>query len=375
MKRFVFSILFFSTLSSFVWADVGEISPYDGAPIMNDFVNIVNSKSGEDVYWKFKLNNSILSGDHVYGESFFVSSRYDDGYIYMTSFKPTSIVKVYNPRSGEVFKKGVDYKVHKDGISIPKSSKIAKAPKGFEDDIQNDQLELYGVKVTTQFQDFQYAIDYTKEFAYNPKVYGSVSYSCKLCLVTFFGDSITLGANSTLGFNEPNQPPFVELLMSKLHVEKEDITWKYRNNSVGGWNTRNALSAYKWRVLDKRADIIVLSFGMNDGGGVGSKEYTNNFRSIIEQIKNKYPESSIILILPFRAHPHTKIQNSELVDGYQELLPKLTEDYSNLVVVDATSSYDFIMRNKHYYDMTGNGLNHPNDFGHRVLYETLAPLF
>jgi hypothetical protein len=36
-----------------------------------------------------------------------------------------------------------------------------------------------------------------------------------------------------------------------------------------------------------------------------------------------------------------------------------------------TSALDMMMSRKNYLDVTGNGLNHPNDFGYRVLAEVV----
>jgi hypothetical protein len=36
-----------------------------------------------------------------------------------------------------------------------------------------------------------------------------------------------------------------------------------------------------------------------------------------------------------------------------------------------TSAWDMMMSKKNYLDVTGNGLNHPNDFGHRILAEVV----
>jgi len=34
-----------------------------------------------------------------------------------------------------------------------------------------------------------------------------------------------------------------------------------------------------------------------------------------------------------------------------------------------------MLEHKHDFDLTGNGLNHPNDFGHRLYAQTLLSLF
>jgi hypothetical protein len=48
-------------------------------------------------------------------------------------------------------------------------------------------------------------------------------------------------------------------------------------------------------------------------------------------------------------------------------MAELAKKYKNVVFADVTDAWDFVRKNKSYYDLTGNGLNHPNDFGHRVI--------
>ena len=45
--------------------------------------------------------------------------------------------------------------------------------------------------------------------------------------------------------------------------------------------------------------------------------------------------------------------------------------------VDAKHAYETaldVINNKHDLDLTGNGLNHPNDFGHRLYAQTILAL-
>ena len=39
-----------------------------------------------------------------------------------------------------------------------------------------------------------------------------------------------------------------------------------------------------------------------------------------------------------------------------------------------TSMWDALLKRKSFYDLTGNGVNHPNDFGHMVYAQTLLAL-
>jgi hypothetical protein len=57
---------------------------------------------------------------------------------------------------------------------------------------------------------------------------------------------------------------------------------------------------------------------------------------------------------------------------YRDALKKLCGP--DIVLADMTSMWDALLKRKSFYDLTGNGVNHPNDFGHMVYAQTLLAL-
>lgn len=45
-----------------------------------------------------------------------------------------------------------------------------------------------------------------------------------------------------------------------------------------------------------------------------------------------------------------------------------------IALADMTSVWEEFLRRKKDSDLTGNGVNHPNDFGHRVYAQVLSAL-
>ncbi len=45
-----------------------------------------------------------------------------------------------------------------------------------------------------------------------------------------------------------------------------------------------------------------------------------------------------------------------------------------VALADMTSIWAEMLKHKKDWDMTGNGVNHPNDFGHRVYAQVLSAL-
>jgi hypothetical protein len=54
---------------------------------------------------------------------------------------------------------------------------------------------------------------------------------------------------------------------------------------------------------------------------------------------------------------------------YRDELRKLTGP--GVALADLTEVWQLLLRHKHDLDLTGNGLNHPNDFGHRLYAQAI----
>ncbi|MBU0478666.1 hypothetical protein KKC91_08875 [bacterium] len=47
---------------------------------------------------------------------------------------------------------------------------------------------------------------------------------------------------------------------------------------------------------------------------------------------------------------------------------------SGVILADMTQMWMDLLKFKRYHDLTGNGVNHPNDFGHRIYAQVLLGL-
>lgn len=213
---------------------------------------------------------------------------------------------------------------------------MTKAPAGFSMNLSDEERQTYGARVSQEFQKYQYAVTYEKTETYTPLTYGSLPVLSgmigkKPVKVTFFGDSITAGGDAS-GIHSvaPHQPGYAELVMAYLNTQHPGM-WQSRNNSVGGWYMSDAVKA----------------------------------------VRSRYPKTSILLVSSTLANPQSPLQKPRLLDSYQEILLEFAEEHDNVMLVDATSTWRKLLEHKSFYDITGNGLNHPNDFGHRVLAESV----
>jgi lysophospholipase L1-like esterase len=178
----------------------------------------------------------------------------------------------------------------------------------------------------------------------------------KIC---FYGNSIETGYNSSGLMNgAPYMPSWPELVSWKLgtHFNTEI---KYANPSVPGkmasWGAENAIPL----VAVQKPDLVIVGFGMNDGAShVSPDDYRRSIQSIIDKIQSQNPQAEFVLISPMLANPNA------VQDGIQELYLKELQKLSNkhVAVTDMTGVHRELLRSKSYQDMTGNNVNHPNDY-------------
>jgi lysophospholipase L1-like esterase len=185
------------------------------------------------------------------------------------------------------------------------------------------------------------------------------------------GDSISAGCNAS-GWAEgaPFQPAYPELFRRYLEerfVAKTTLT----NPSVSGTDTQWVLNTID-RVVESAPNLVIVAFGMNDAAGRPAAEYQKNIRSIISKIREKQPECEFILVASMLGNRNWTRLNPDLFPQYRDSLLELREP--GVAVADLTSVWTDFLKHKQDRDQTGNGVNHPNDFGHRVYAQVLAHL-
>ncbi|WOE81726.1 GDSL-type esterase/lipase family protein [Pseudomonas protegens] len=308
------------------------------------------------------MENPPLAGGIVIGEPFLASKDFPN--TYETAFKPTEVVSVYSPSTGKLFENGKDYSVTNTGILILPDSKIDEAPPGFLDPSLSEK-NTYGVKVSTELGRYQYAVTYKKEESYHIKKTGFIKASKentknKKIKITFFGDSISYGSDTSYGY--------VNLVMSKIEKNYPG-KFIYRNNSYPGISSINASWWVDTKLNDKKSDIILLAFGMNDSNNTSPDKYKANIEYVIKKVRMKAPETQFILLSPIRPNPESTTHHHEYFNKYLAALKDIAIENNNVMTVDATSAWDRINKNKRFYDLSANGINHPNDYAHRVIAE------
>ena len=143
------------------------------------------------------------------------------------------------------------------------------------------------------------------------------------------------------------------------------------NLSVGGMDSAWGVTMVD-KVVDAKPDLVLLAFGMNDSGGRPAADFQDKIAATIKAIREKRPTAEFILVATMVGNPDWVALKQQLFPQYRDALAKLCGP--GVALADVTSIWIEFLRLKHDWDQTGNGVNHPNDFGHRVYAQVISTL-
>jgi acyl-CoA thioesterase-1 len=189
--------------------------------------------------------------------------------------------------------------------------------------------------------------------------------------IVLLGDSISTGCNASgWARGAPDQPPYPELLRQRLasyyNTEIELI-----NLSVGGKSTPWGVDRVA-DVVAAKPDLVILAFGMNDSAALSAKQYGDNTAKMISMVRDRIPKSEFILVASMLGNRDWTLLNHEAFPEFRDRLKALCQ--RGVALADMTSVWEEFLKRKKDADLTGNGVNHPNDFGHRVYAQVIAAL-
>ena len=189
--------------------------------------------------------------------------------------------------------------------------------------------------------------------------------------IALLGDSISTGCNASgWAGAAPFQPAYQDLLVLNLEAAY-GARVSLKNFAVSGTDTGWGLSVIG-KVIDVRPDLVILAFGMNDAGGRPPAQYQANIQAMIDAVRKVRPPCEFILVATMLGNKDWPILRQELFPQYRDALARLSGP--GVALADMTSVWADMLKHKRDWDITGNGVNHPNDFGHRLYAQVLSAL-
>lgn len=328
-------------------------------------------------YWK---------GNTVYHESVMVRKEQDGSIPAISLLYPaTEILSVRSSDLQIVYEKGIDWNIQNGKLVILDGSKVpfmaydeyypSTASSNTFDTVNGGKIYFSEGSVLHKKQlavTYKHSASWEGSIPKNkgnlmPKTIAKLKNNEKLKIL-FYGDSITTGANSS---GAVGAAPYAVTWM-EMFVESLKKTYDYNNitpvyKAVGGktsdWGVQNAQE----RVAAHNPDLLVVGFGMNDGR-LSPSQHKDNINTIIRVAKAANPNVEVLIVSTMLPNPEVQMTVGNQALYESELLTLETE---GIVVAPVTSMHKYLMEHKRYSDMTGNNVNHPNDFVARLYAQTL----
>ena len=304
-------------------------------------------------------------------------------------FDPTKVESVRSANGATTYEEGKDYRLLDHGrMELTPNSRIPVLK--YYGDKADKKSQLYGFKDSKgrafyspgdnqKHNDYDVVVTYTHangllEQLMNGAWEAGMTTALKKLefkqplKVAFFGDSITFGAQaSSLGAGcPPNAPAYPQQVINALKSLYGYSDIQFVNPSVGGKNSEWGLQEIK-QVTGASPDLVVLAFGMNDASGrMKTEKYRANIEGMIKVLRGQNPNVSILLVAEFSPNPEWPAANYPLRAQNRESLYSLHKAYENTAFVDVGMVSRRMAERKKFQDFSGNNINHPNDFLHRI---------
>ena len=192
-----------------------------------------------------------------------------------------------------------------------------------------------------------------------------------LLKISIIGDSISAGCNaSALAHVPPEMPAYPELWVETIRRSRTAEVM-LKNFAVSGTGMKYG-RAVIGAVMDEAPDLVVIAYGMNDAGFIPVEEYMSHTSHILDVIKERDCGTEVLFIASMLGNPEWAYAPTEKFLAFRDALAALRGP--GIALADMTSLWGDLLKVKSFHDLTGNGVNHPNDFGHRIHAQVLLDI-
>lgn len=189
--------------------------------------------------------------------------------------------------------------------------------------------------------------------------------------LVLYGDSISEGYNTSgMTATSPFLPVWGRLVAEQLQRHYGGQV-RFKNPSLAGmdalWGARNVENL----VCNEDPDLVIVAFGANDG--IAGQPFYDRMAALIQPIRQRCPQAEILLVAtmvpnPLLTSPKARFYNQQMHQAAE--LEKFVGD--GIGLVDMHRVQQALMTRKRFVDMTGNNVNHPNDFMARVYAQAVS---
>lgn len=207
--------------------------------------------------------------------------------------------------------------------------------------------------------------------------------------LVFFGDSITAGWEAS-GADEmtidmyslqplhvsskryPYMPVWAELVTKCLKRQYPGAEITKDNLAAGGSHTQWGIEHME-ELFGRVAapDVVFIGFGMNCMWEP-AEVYIQRIQRMMAFVKGRNPDCEFVLYPAMVANPEMAAYQHHNMQEFEEKLLELAQGEAGIAAAPIYSRFrELIHRGKEYYEISGNCVNHPNDFSIRVYAQTI----
>ena len=195
--------------------------------------------------------------------------------------------------------------------------------------------------------------------------------------IVMYGDSITTGSNSSITIGrEPKLASWPQQVFTAITNFTGNCRLKYVNTAVGGMTSTWGVQNVQERVIAYSPKLALVAFGMNDGDATAN--YTNRIAKIARAIHAACPDAAVLLVSPMIPNPEATGFDAKgvLFPEYEAGLAALVDDlraegFAKVGLANVTTMHGAVLAKKRFRDISGNNINHCNDFSARVYRDTI----
>lgn len=185
------------------------------------------------------------------------------------------------------------------------------------------------------------------------------------------GDSISFGLNASgLTGAAPHMPIYPQLVAEQLH-QSFGSEIKLVNRAVGGWRVEHGLEDLP-KLLESQPDLVIVAYGMNHVGSRDAEKFRQLLGELVAGIQAASADTEIILVAPMIGNGQWIHTPREQFEPHRDAIASFVGP--GVALADLTTLWGEMLARKRDGDLTGNGVNHPNDFGHRVYAQAILAL-
>ena len=347
-------------------------------------------------YWSFEEGMlPVWDTDTVYGESLTMLRDETGAARAPLLYTPRQVLYVTNAAGTEEYTEGVDWYVEDGKFCLTETSRcfaFTEAELYPAEPIEGKSFAKPGGNILFGEGNFfhmrQLAVTYIPERCdwpgvrpacareQLPRTWAALSEKRPLHVV-LYGDSISWGGNASLRANTPPyQAPYGELFVEWLN-RRWGAPVRLTNNAVGGMDAAWGIDHVDLMVNDYRPDLVLLAFGMNDGWK-SVEMFEEQIRTIVTAIRAANPNAEIVLVATSTPNPILTDEKAPFWGNQYRFKPALDAIAADpvygggIAVADITGMQAALHSRKRFIDTTGNHVNHPNDFFHRLYAQYLC---